>query len=45
MGLKSKVLIASMVKVKIMYYIFFTVFLDLVVDDRCRCLGEAGSGV
>lgn len=46
MGLKSRMLIGGMVKAKIMYYFFFLqVFLDLVVSDRCVCLGEAGSWV
>lgn len=47
MGLKSRILIGGMVKAKIMYYyfFFFKVFLDLVVEDRCVCLGEAGSWV
>lgn len=44
MGLKSRRLIGSMVKAKIMYYSFlFIVFLNLVIPDRCACLGKASS--
>lgn len=46
MGLKSRILIGGMVKVKIMYQsFFFNVCLNLVVDNRCVCVGEAGSWV
>lgn len=46
MDLKSRRLIGSMAKAKIMYYSFlFVVFLNLGISDRFTCLGKAGSWV
>lgn len=46
MGLKSRRLIGSMIKAKIVYYSsLFIVFLNLIIPNHCACLGKAGSWV